>query len=108
MKKRISALLLALVLSAAIPFSATALNTDNYSDVEAGTWYYDAVDYSITQGLFSGMSPTKFGLHSNMTRAMFITVLGRQQNVNTSDYWESPFTDVPNGQWYSAYIAWVA
>ena len=43
-----------------------------------------------------------------MTRAMFATAAGRLAGIDVSDYAGSAFSDVPEGQWYSAYVKWAA
>lgn len=43
-----------------------------------------------------------------MTRAMFVTVLGRLANVDISKYTSSSFNDVKPGLWYSEYVEWAA
>lgn len=43
-----------------------------------------------------------------MTRAMFVTVLGRLADIKANEYEGSSFGDVPIGQWYSGYVEWAA
>ncbi len=58
-----------------------------FTDVSTGAWYYNAVCYAYGNSLFNGTSTTTFSPESTMTRAMFITVLGRMAGVEefTSD-----------------------
>lgn len=77
-----------------------------FTDVNANDWYYDYVKFAVQNGLFKGTSDTKFDPNANMTRAMFVTVLGRLDGFETARYTTSAFTDVPTGQWYTPYIAW--
>ena len=60
------------------------------------------------RGLFIGVSDTQFAPSLTMTRAMFVTVLGRLAGVNTEAYPASSFSDAAPGQWYSAYVEWAA
>ena len=41
---------------------------------------------------------------------MFVTILGRlaEQNDKAVTGFSSPFQDVPDGQWYTQYVAWAA
>ncbi len=73
-----------------------------------GDAYYDAVLYVYENGLFKGVSETEFAPDTTMTRAMFVTVLGRMAGVNPLLYQKSSFTDVEVGQWYSPYVEWAA
>lgn len=77
-----------------------------FKDVLSGAWYCEAVAFVNQRGLFNGTSATTFSPNVSMTRAMFVTVLGRLAKVDPSLYTSTSFTDVPAGQWYSAYIEW--
>lgn len=76
-----------------------------FSDVKGSDWYYDAVAYVVSEGLFNGTSDTAFTPDDTMSRAMFATVLhryaGRPQPLAAA-----PFTDIPAGTWYSDAAAW--
>lgn len=66
-----------------------------FTDVYKSATYYKSIQFVYENGLFSGMSATKFEPDTTMTRAMFVTVLGRLANVDTSKYTKAPdFTDV--------------
>lgn len=91
--------------SAAIPASAAA---ERFTDVKPGAWYYTAVDYAVSEGLFSGTSANTFSPGSPMTRAMFVRVLGNKAGVDPEDYPGSYFLDVPKGTWYTPYVQWAA
>lgn len=52
-----------------------------FTDVSTSAWYYNAVCYAYGNSLFNGTSETTFSPESTMTRAMFITVLGRMAGV---------------------------
>ena len=43
-----------------------------------------------------------------MTRAMFVTVLGRVAGVEADENAHSSFGDVPDGQWYTNGVEWAA
>jgi len=88
----------------------SGVSSSTYTDVNPGDWFYDAVELVTAQGLFSGTSDTEFSPNTNMTRAMFVTVLGRlaEQSGETVTGYSNTFTDVPAGQWYSDYVSWAA
>ena len=85
-----------------------AAHYNPFVDVNPGDAYYDAVLYVYENGLFKGVSETEFAPDTTMTRAMFVTVLGRMAGVNPLLYQKSSFTDVEVGQWYSPYVEWAA
>ncbi len=79
-----------------------------FTDVSEGDWYYDAVAYVWQEGLFRGMDETTFAPNLAMTRAMFVTVLGRMAGVEEDRTATSKFTDVKAGSYYAGYVAWAA
>ncbi len=79
-----------------------------FSDVPSGSWYYDAVNYVADNGYFSGTSAAEFSPGANMTRGMFVTVLGRMAVIDTAQYTDSSFSDVPAGKYYSPYVQWAS
>ena len=48
-----------------------------FTDVPAGAWYYDAVNYVCANGMMEGTSATTFEPDAKMTRAMVWTILAR-------------------------------
>lgn len=77
-----------------------------FDDVAEGDWFYEAVNYVVYKGYFKGMTESEFGPNYAMTRAMFVTVLGRMAGIDTGDYSNSVFTDLAKGQYYVPYVAW--
>ncbi|MGN1345498.1 MAG: S-layer homology domain-containing protein [Eubacteriales bacterium] len=84
--------------------------TNPFTDISSNDQYYEAVAFVCSEGLFNGMSATKFEPKTTMTRAMFVTVLGRLAKVDTSKYTGSSFTDVSTTDaqisWAVPYIEW--
>ncbi len=102
--------------------------TNPFTDVRSTASYYDAVKYVNQNGLMDGMTTTSFGPDRTMTRAQFVTVLGRMflgslgvPNLETTNQkYESmlgtygtisQFTDVSNDDptlknWAVPYIIW--
>ena len=76
------------------------------ADVAEDAWYYDAVKYVVNKGLMQGTGDDTFEPDTVMTRAMFVTVLGRMDGVKTEDYTDVTFKDVESGSWYAPYVAW--
>lgn len=85
-----------------------SLETKNpYSDVKENDWFYENVMYALKNGLFTGISDTKFNSNGAMTRGMFVTVIGRIVEINVEDYKdETEFSDVASNSWYDLYIIW--
>ena len=79
-----------------------------FSDVAEDAWYAAAVKHVTEKGYFQGTGETEFSPEMKMTRAMFVTVLGRRAGIDPSAYSGSDFKDVPEGQWYSASVKWAS
>ena len=79
----------------------------SFSDVPAGSWYESAVSYVNSKGLFSGTGADTFSPNVNMSRGMFVTVLGRAAGVSATDT-ASGFSDVSADKYYAPYIKWAA
>lgn len=77
-----------------------------FTDIPTGAPYADAIDFVYARGLFDGVSKTEFAPDDTMTRAMFVTVLGRLSKVDVTGYTDTHFTDVVGGSWYAPYVAW--
>lgn len=79
-----------------------------FTDVTGADSFYEAVKFVNQNGLFYGVSDTEFAPETAMTRAMFVTVLGRLADINRENYKGSSFEDVEADQWYSPYVEWGA
>ena len=78
-----------------------------YPDVKETDWYYEAVEYVSELGLVDGINGL-FEPGEEMTRAAFVTALGRLSMVDTSMFVVSGFSDVPAGEWYAPYVMWAS
>lgn len=78
-----------------------------FSDIQ-NHWAKEYIEFVTAEELFNGTSATTFSPNENMTRAMFVTVLGRFCKVDTNMYQGASFSDVPTGTWYSPYVEWAA
>lgn len=97
-------LLAVVLLLGAVPAAAFA----GFADVPADAWYAPAVQTCAEQGLFQGTSPTTFSPEISMTRGMFVTVLGRMENIDPTQADASGFMDVPEDAYYAGYVGWAA
>ena len=106
--KRICALLLTLIVTAALAVPAFAAVEDTgFTDVPSDADYAPAVAWCKEQGLMNGTSATTFAPDATLTRAMVVTVLYRAEQEPQVE-WNDVFSDVAAGQWYSAAIAWAS
>lgn len=90
--------------------TGTAARAANpFADVKSGSWYEAAVLYARANGFFDGTSATTFEPDGTMTRAMFVTVLGRMAGIKAADYGGATgFADVKEGTWYAPFVKWAA
>lgn len=109
MKKRLLAwtLCLALALSL-VPATALAAEAHPFQDVPKDHWANEGVQYVYEEGLMDGVDTTVFHPSGTLTRAMFVTILGRLDGVPESKEAKSDFSDVESGQWYTSYVEWAA
>ncbi len=111
MKKRLISMLLSVSLLVSLfTVSGSAATADQaFTDVSTEAWYYEAVQYVYENGLMNGMGNNKFEPDTTLSRAMFVTILGRMAGIDEDDYTGSTgFTDAPAGSWYSPYVKWAA
>ena len=80
-----------------------------FSDVKESQWYYDAVAYCYTQKIMMGVSQTKYSPEKTLTRAEFVTIMGRLYEKNggvIACSGTTPFTDAPKDSYYYTYLCW--
>ena len=78
-----------------------------FSDVDAGQWYHEAIDFVTASGLMKGMNLGIFEPNGTMTRAQLVTVLYRMAGSPTVTAGENfAFTDVNEGDWYYDAVIW--
>lgn len=104
--KRMGAVLLSLALISSLNLNALAAVEDTgYTDVDAGSWYAQAVEYVRDNGLMSGTSDAQFSPSGTMTRVMLAQTLYRaagSPTVSGSD----AFTDTQADAWYADAVLW--
>lgn len=102
--KRLTALILALVLCAGMMGYASAADMGNFTDVNPSAWYYEAVSEAVDNGLLIGKGEGILAPLGSLTRAEMAAVINRAFGT----YVEgdiSHFTDVPEGSWYEEDMA---
>ena len=78
-----------------------------FSDVPVGTWYHNAVDYVVANGLMAGMSESVFAPGLELNRAQIVTIL---YALAGSPEVTAPaaFADVPADSYCADAVAWAA
>ena len=75
-----------------------------FTDVKENDWFYDSVKYAYENDLMKGISNTEFAPDSDVTRAMFVTVIYRMENEPQTG--KCAFTDVESDSYYENAVAW--
>ena len=73
---------------------------------EFGTPEHDAIDWAFTHGITAGVNATHFGGDKVVTRAQAMTFLWTAQGRPQPETQTSPFSDVPDGTWYTKAVLW--
>jgi hypothetical protein len=77
-----------------------------FTDVPEDSYYIDAVAWAYNTGVTTGKSDTSFDPLGKCTRAEVVTFLWRAAGEPEPNSSENPFTDVPEGTWYTKAILW--
>lgn len=106
MKRKLTALFTALLLSLALLGSAAA--APYYSDTaDLAPWASESVEFVTKYGLMNGVSGGKFDPNGCADRAMVATLIWRLAGKPIGNL-TGVFADVPLEQWYSDAIDWAA
>ena len=76
-----------------------------FTDVKAGSYYYDAVLWAVEKGITGGTSATTFSPDATCTRAQIVTFLWRA-NGSPAVSGNSAFLDVASDAYYAAAVKW--
>ena len=94
-------------LTAKYGLKAEPLKIGDFTDLNE-KWYRSAIEFCLERSLFTGITDTTFEPNSPMTRAMFVTVLGRMAGIKVNHKTATKFTDVKKGKWYTGYVKWAS
>lgn len=108
MKRKLFAYILCILTVLTVSLPASAATASQFTDVKQESWYYEAVDYAAQNGIMNGVSVDTFAPENNITRADFVTILGRYVGVDTSFYKGSDFSDVNADTYFAPYIKWAS
>ena len=79
---------------------------NEFIDVPAGSYYYDAVLWAVENGITTGASASRFDPNGICTRAQAVTFLWRAAGSPKPETRTMPFTDVPVGSYYYDAVLW--
>ena len=109
MKKTISLFLALLMALSLMVISAGAEGYTPFTDIGGLDDYTQSnIEYLYVMEIMKGTSDTTFSPDALYTRAMFVTMLGRTEGIDPSDYPGTNFKDVSAGNWAAPYINWAA
>ena len=80
--------------------------TGVFVDVATGSYYEDAVDWAVENGITQGTDDTHFSPDGICTRAQAVTFLWRAAGSPAPRSRTMPFTDVPVGSYYYDAVLW--
>ena len=78
---------------------------NTFKDVKRSDWYYNAVQWAVSEGITNGTSKTTFSPSKTCNRAEIVTFLWNQAgkpSVSASN----PFKDVKSSDWYYKAVQW--
>ncbi len=99
-----SALSLAMLSSALIIPASSAKSDLPFTDLNDGSWYCEPISYVWENNIMRGMTPTTFEPETTMSRAMFVTVIGRLCGAEEKII--ETFPDVIANSYYGGYVGW--
>ena len=76
-----------------------------FTDVKAGSYYYDAVLWAVENGITKGTSDTMFSPDATCSRAQIVTFLWRSQKSPAAGT-ANPFADVKSTAYYAGAVLW--
>ena len=87
-------------------FAKTDATQMAFTDVAAGSWYYDAVKYAVENKIMTGTSETSFNPNAKLTRSMLAQILYNHAGKPASS--AASMKDVASGSWYASAVGWAA
>ena len=76
-----------------------------FTDVPAGSYYYDAVLWAVENGITKGTSDTTFSPNMTCTRAQIVAFLWRSEKSPAAGT-ANPFADVKSTAYYADAVLW--
>ena len=107
MRRKLIALVTALVLLMSVIPAVSAKGVLNMKDMYRDQWFYSAANYCISNSLMVGTSNVSFSPKNDVTRAMFVQTLYRMSEERFTGKSVS-FTDVKKKDWFKEAVDWAA
>lgn len=105
-KKILAAILICIMCVGGLAETASAANVSQvFTDVPAGSWYAEPVQYVYDRGIMTGMSANRFGSDVKISRAQFAVILYRMEGEPYVEA-KATFSDVPGGTWFTNAVLW--
>ena len=79
---------------------------DTFADVPAGSYYEDAVQWALENGITTGTDSRHFSPDGICTRTQAVTFLWRAAGSPAPVTRTMPFTDVPRSSYYETAVLW--
>ena len=80
-------------------------STMPFTDVPAGSYYYNAVLWAVENGITEGTTATTFDPDANCSRGQIVTFLWRAEK-SPAAAGKTPFTDVASKAYFADAITW--
>ena len=80
-------------------------STMPFTDVNAGSYYYDAVLWAVENGITKGTSDTTFSPDATCSRAQIVAFLWRSEKAPAAGS-RNPFADVKSTAYYADAVLW--
>lgn len=84
-----------------------ASDKQGFDDVPKNSWFEEAVNWAVSNGITDGVDNLHFAPTSSCTRAQMVTMLWRLEGKPTVNYAMS-FTDVDGDEYFAEAVRWAA
>lgn len=78
-----------------------------FTDVEADSWYTDAVNYVVSVGLMNGSEDGPIFLPNYGIRRLEFAIVLYRFAGGTEESFRHQFSDMQTPDWYDKYVAWI-
>lgn len=89
-----------------LPFQDNGKPAVSFKDVDAGSWYGDAVSWAVGKGVTNGAANGRFEPGRSCTRGQMVTFLWRAAGSPEPKSASHPFKDVRPGDYYDKAVRW--
>ena len=87
-------------------FSVYAVAFEQFVDIDANAYYYDAVKWAVANGVTDGVDATHFNPSGITNRAQMVTFLWKAAGKPEPTITETPFTDLDPDWYYYKAVLW--